>query len=283
MTETQRKAAGAGGGKRGPEGLRALDRAASILYTLAAHPDGITLADLSRETGLTMTTVHRMLGALRSKDLARETSEGLHAVGLGSLVLSGAFLGGLDLRREARPHLERLNIETKETCHLGALASPHIVYIEKMDSSHPVRMFSRVGAAMPAVRTAMGKAMLAHSSEETVTKVLRDTSDQLGPLIDEAAFRATLLEDRRRGFSTDLEENERGICCIGAPIIDNVGRVVAAISVSTPTERFDRERLDEMGAFVRRTADDISESLGHLTDQRVEEIRRRSVEQGEHD
>ncbi|MGO1972242.1 MAG: IclR family transcriptional regulator [Propionibacteriaceae bacterium] len=266
------------GRRQGPDGLRALDRAATILYALAGHPEGIALADLSRETGLTMTTVHRMLASLRSKNLTRETSEGLHAIGLGSLVLSGAFLAGLDLSREARPHLERLNTESTETCHLGVLASPHVVYIQKMDSSHPVRMFSRVGATMPAVLTAMGKAMLAHSSADAVAGVLHDTSEQLGSVVSERTLRKVLAEDLGRGFSTDLEENERGICCVGAPIIDHLGHVVAAISVSTPTERFDRDRLTEVGGFVRSVADDISEALGHMAEGRAEELRRSNVE-----
>lgn len=251
--------------RKGPEGLRALDRAVSILFALASHPGGINLADLSRETGLTMTTVHRMLAALRSKKLARETPDGLHGLGLGTLVLSGAYLDGLDLRTEAHPYLDRLNGDTHETCHLGSLASPQIVYIEKRDSTHPVRMFSRVGGTMPAVLTAVGRAILANSSDESVANTLADTRSQLGEIVDETAFRAQLKEVRWKGYSTDLEENEKGICCVGAPIMDSTGRVIAAISVSTPSERFDRLNIASLGALVRRTADDISESLGFLS------------------
>ncbi|AQP48440.1 hypothetical protein BW730_13920 [Tessaracoccus aquimaris] len=260
-------------GRRGPEGLRALDRATSILYTLAAHPDGMSLADLSRETGLTMPTVHRMLAALRTKELVRETSGGLHALGLGTLVLAGAFLDGVELRREATAHLASLNASTNETVHLGTLASPHMVYIDKIDSSHPVRMFSQVGAVMPAVRTAMGKAILANSSDETVERVLEDSVRQLGSGLDADQFREELGRDRERGYSTDLEENERGICCVGAPIFDSTGRAVAAISVSTPTERFDFERIDALGAAVRGAAQEISRGLGHLTADEARRIR----------
>lgn len=266
--------------RKGPEGLRALDRAVQILYALAAHPNGISLADLSRGTGLSMPTVHRILAALRSKDLTRETPSGLHGLGIGTVVLSGAYLAGLDLRAEARPHLEQLNIETNETCHLGSLASPQIVYIEKMDSAHPVRMFSRVGSTMPAVVTAMGKAILANSSDEQLIQTLADTRFQLGVIVDEVAFREVLQDVRRRGFSLDLEENERGICCVGAPIFDSAGRVIAAVSVSTPAERFDRNGIDAFGALVRHTADDISASLGYLAPERIGWLRGLTGEDG---
>ncbi|MCC9198520.1 IclR family transcriptional regulator (plasmid) [Arthrobacter sp. zg-Y820] len=262
-----------GARSKGPEGLRALDRAMSILFALTSHPDGISLADLSRETGLTTTTVHRMLAALRSKGLARETPSGLHGLGVGTLVLSGAYLAGLDLRTESRPHLERLSIETNETCHLGALASPQIVYIEKMDSTHPVRMVSRVGGTMPAVLTAIGRAILAYSSDEVVAKTLADTKFQLGDIVQEAALMEEIANARRLGYSLDLEENEPGICCVGAPVMDASGRPVAGISVSTPSERFDRSAVDSFGLLVRKTADDISESLGYLPPARLVQMK----------
>lgn len=260
-------------GRRGPEGLRALDRATTVLYSLAAHPTGISLADLSRETGLTMTTAHRILASLRSKNLAREMSDGLHGVGIGTLVLSGAYLAGIDLRSEALPHLKELNEATGETCHLGMLTSPHVVYIEKLDSRHPVRMVSRVGSVMPAVRTAMGKAILSSASAEVVNRVLEDSRSQLGIVEDADAFAEQLQHDGAQGFSTDLEENEPGICCVGAAIFDQFGRSEAAVSVSTPVERFDANRLDEFGALVRGTADRISQALGYLTDVSIEAIR----------
>lgn len=250
--------------RKGPDGLRALDRAMTILYTLAEHPRGLSLADLARKTGLTTTTAHRMLAALRSKELTRETPEGLHALGIGTLMLSGPYLQGLDLRSEVRPRLEELNNLLNEACHVGVLASPHIVYIDKLDSTHPVRMVSRVGATMPAVRTAMGKALLAEMPDETVIQTLRDTQTQLGETLEEEAFLTILAEARHRGYALDLEENERGICCVGAAIKDNTGRAVAAISVSGPKERMTENRIDDVAVQVKSCAHAISEALGYL-------------------
>ena len=249
--------------RKGPEGLSAVDRAGTILFTLAAHPQGIGLAELSRETGITMTTAHRLLATLRKRNLARETTDGLQALGAATLVLSGAFLDGLDVRSEARPFLVSLRNETDETCHLGVLASPQIVYIDKIDSTRRVRMFSQVGGTSPAFSTAIGKSILAHVSAEVLDDVIRDTNNRREEPIDAGELDATLRQDRARGFSTDLEENEPGICCVGAPIMDHTGRVVAGMSVSTPRERFDLANLDQLGASVRAKADEISRTLGY--------------------
>ncbi|HWC79826.1 MAG TPA: IclR family transcriptional regulator [Pseudonocardiaceae bacterium] len=232
--------------KRGPDGLRAVQRAADLLTTLAGHPAGISLAELSRVTDYPTSTVHRILGVLRQSGLVRETPDGLHALGVGTVVLAGAFLDGVDLRTQARPVLRGLADETGETVHLGVLAGSLIVYIDKIDSRHPVRMVSRIGGTNPAGRTAIGKAILAFSPD--LESIVDDTAE--------------LDAVRANGFATDLEGNEPGICCVGAPVFDHDGVPVGALSVSTPTSRFAPDRLFEAGARVLAGAQEVSRSLG---------------------
>ena len=259
---------------KGPEGLRAVKRSAAILFALGLHPEGVSLADLSRETGITMTTVHRMLVELRSRHLARETPAGLQALGVGTLVLSGAFLDGLDVRSEARPFLTQLRDATNETCHLGTLASSQIVYIDKIDSRQRVRMTSRVGGTGLAVRTAMGKAILAYSSDDVLDDIIRTARIRPEEQFDLTKLQRELAETRAEGFSTDLEEADLGICCVGAPIMDGAGRVIAGMSVSTPSDRFDRANIGKLGKLVRKTADQISEAMGLLSPAKKESFTR---------
>lgn len=254
--------AGRQAGRRGPEGLKAVERAAAILQVLARRPAGVSLVDLARDTSNSPSTVHRTLAVLRQHQLVRETPEGLHALGVTTVVLAGAFLEGLDLRNEARPVMRRLVTETGETCHLGTLASGLIVYIEKFDSPHPVRMVSRVGGTNPALTTAIGKAILAHSPAELVEETIAAAHRQLGMTVDPEVFAAELTQVRTLGYSTDIEGNEPGICCVGAPVLDHTGRPVAGISVSTPANRFDHDRLDELGRLVRDRTREISQALG---------------------
>lgn len=247
---------------RGAGGMRAVERAIQVLNALSERPSGMSLADLARSTGIPMTTLHRLLAVLRSGSLVTETATGLHTVGVGSVVLARAFLDGVDLRAVAKPVMADLVEQTGETCHLGVLASVHIVYLEKSDSPHPVRMHSTVGGTNPAVSTAIGRAILANSPEAVVLDVLDGSERLFGTRPNKKDTAALLARVREVGYSTDLQDNEMGICCIGAPIFDHTGHVVAGLSVSTPASRFDASRVDELGGLIAAAGQRVSRALG---------------------
>lgn len=242
--------------------VQTVSRALTVLRVLGEHPAGLSLAGLARATDLPLSTLHRLLATLREHDLVRETDRGLQKVGVGTVALARTYLDGLELREESLPILRELLDSTGETCHLGVLAGPNIVYIEKMDSPDPVRMHSRIGGTGSALRTGMGRAMLAYTSDETVADVVAMAVRLTGEPADPDELSAVLETVRANGYATDLEENEPGICCVAAPVFDHTGGVMAAISVSTPASRFDRSEVREQGALVRAAADRLSSILG---------------------
>jgi DNA-binding IclR family transcriptional regulator len=243
-------------------GMKALERAVRVLDILAEHPAGLSLSELAKTSGVPMTTLHRILAVLKDSLFIGETARGSYVVGVGSVVLARAFLDGVDLREVARPVMAELVESTKETCHLGVLASVHVVYLEKVDSPYSVRMHSRVGATNPAVRTAIGRAILAYSPPEVVTEVLVGSDRLFESTLDEDSFEKLLADVRERGYSCDLQENEVGICCVGAPVFDHTGRVVAGLSVSAPASRFDTDALADRGAQLKAAAARVSTGLG---------------------
>jgi DNA-binding IclR family transcriptional regulator len=246
--------------------FRSVDRAVTVLNLLATRPSGMSLAELARTSGIPMTTLHRLLAVLREASLVRETDAGLHAVGVGAVVLGRAFLDGVDLREMSKRQMQGLVESTGETCHLGVLASVHIVYLEKVDSPHPVRMHSSIGGVSPAVSTALGRAILAHSPQAAVLEVLRGSERLLDLHLNATEVFELLDEVRERGYSTDLQDNELGICCVGAPIFDHTGRVVAGLSLSTPASRFKTQQLNTVGQLVAAATQEISGSLGWAGD-----------------
>jgi DNA-binding IclR family transcriptional regulator len=242
--------------------MKALERGVRVLGILAEHPNGLSLSELAKSSGVPMTTLHRILAVLREASLVGETPRGSYVVGVGSVVLSRAFLDGVDLRDVARPAMADLAASTKETCHLGVLASVHVVYLEKIDSPYSVRMHSRVGATNPAVRTAIGRAILAHSSSDLVGEVLDGSERLFESALDRDDLDALLADVRERGYSSDLQENELGICCVGAPVFDHTGHVVAGLSVSAPVARFDTNSIVDRGARLKDAAARVSSGLG---------------------
>ncbi len=239
--------------ERGPDGLRAVERTVSVLQALAASPAGASLTELVKVTGIPTTTLHRMLGLLRGTALVRETADGRYALAAGTLTLSRAYLDGIDLRQEALQVMRPLSALTGETIHLGVLALVQVVYIEKVESPAPVRMYSRVGDTNAALTTALGRAILAASPAHVLDEVARLSGSAPHDLLDRV---------RADGYATDLQENEIGICCVGAPVFDHTGRVTAGLSVSVPAARFDSAAPQRLGPQVRAAAEDLSRRLG---------------------
>ena len=246
--------------RRAPTGeAKALVKGIAALNAIAAEPAGLPLVEMTHAADLPKATAHRLLATLADMGLVRPLGDGRYGLGSQCLVLGEAYLDAIDLRTEALVEMRRLVAETGETCHLGILSDDHIVYIEKLDSPHPIRMYSRVGATNPAATTSLGKAILAFSADDVVDAVYAEgiprRTSATSPT-DEA--RRVLLEVRRRGYSIDDIENEEGIRCVAAPILDHQGQPAAGISISGPEHRVTRDRVEELGDAVRAAAGRVS-------------------------
>lgn len=248
------------------EGTKSLERALNLLLEVAgAGHRGLTLTECADVLGYSKATTHRMLHTLtRHGFLRQDEDRGTFTLGITNLRLGIEFQESIDLRREALPVLREMAESTGETAHLGQLNGLDVVYIEKVESSQAVRMYSRVGDTMPAYSTAMGKAMLAFLDEDEIEQHLPEI---LAPrasntITDLSALREELARTRERGYSIDDVENEEGIRCAGASVFDHTGVVQAGISIAGPATRMTLERLSEIGPFVRRKAEELSCQLG---------------------
>jgi IclR family acetate operon transcriptional repressor len=249
---------------------KALVKGIALLDALRARPSGMTLAELARATDLAKPTAHRLLASLLDARLVRLHDDGGYALGPHCLALGDGFLDGVDLRREALPAMRELAQATGETCHLGVLAGvggrggAEVVYIEKVDSAHPVRLQSRVGATQPALSTALGRAILSRSDAATVAQVLAVGAEPRTPrtTTDPEALRALLARARERGFAVDDVENQAGVRCVGAAIVDHDGRPAGALSVSGPETRVTEQEAERIGPLVRDAAAAVSRAIG---------------------
>jgi IclR family KDG regulon transcriptional repressor len=159
-------------------------------------------------------------------------------------------------RRRSRPHLGRTDV----TC-------PLVLYIAKVDSTHPVRMVSAVGRRLPAHCTAVGKVLLAALPPEAFAA--RFTSGSVLPSMTSRSITSVarlhdhLADVSASGLAYDDCESNEAVCCVAAPVRDHTGAVVAAMSISVPTVRWNRHRKREWSGLVRRSAGTLSERLGH--------------------
>ena len=250
--------------------VQTIERTSLILDILGQSPQGISIRELSAKIKLPKGTIHRLLSSLSFFGYARQDIKtrnyflGFKLVELGNLLLSQ-----LDLRKEAEPFLRDLAERTKETVHMVFLDRDEIVYIDKVESDHNpsgLRMASRIGLRNPAHSSAVGKMILSNFSEEELRSFLKEKSllrRTANTITDPIQLREHLKSVRKQGYAVDDEENEKGIRCVAAPIYNEIGKTVAAISITGPAFRVTRKIIQEtLKKEVMETAFGISTRLG---------------------
>ena len=250
--------------------VQTIERVSSLFDMVGQNPQGISIRDLSAKLGLPKGTIHRLLSSLgyfgyvRQDPKTRNYFLGLKLVELGNLLLSQ-----LDLRKEAEPFLRDLAEGTKETVHMVFLDRNEIVYIDKVETDHSpggLRMASRVGLRNPAHSCAVGKVLLSHLSEDELNHIIEEKGlpkRTENTITDPIRLKEQLKSVRVQGYAIDDEENERGIRCVAAPIYNEVGRPVAAVSISGPAFRVTKRVIQErLKREVMETALKISQRLG---------------------
>lgn len=239
-------------------------KALSLLNLVAEHP-GLTLTELAHAGKLPPPTAYRLLRALTQFELVRVTTDHRHHLGPHCFTLGSKFLAGIDLKTEARQFLEALVEETGETTHLGVRDGVSVVYLDKVETHHPVRMYSRIGALSPMHSTGIGKVLLAYGDATIVDRVVEAGLERRTPntITDPLRLRSELERVRARQYAIDDVENEAGIRCVAAPILGADGSAIAAISISGPAGRITDERIQTMGKLVLDATRVLSRKFGY--------------------
>jgi IclR family acetate operon transcriptional repressor len=256
-----------GGKSRARDGKnQSLTRALTLLERLSESDTGMHLTDLSYQLGMPAATVHRLLSTFEELDFVeQDPDEGSWFIGLKAFTVGNAFLKRRDFVASARPHMHALVDECGETVNLGVIDDGEVVFISQVESQEVMRMIVRLGSRSPIHASGVGKAMLANMPEQRVTRILqqRGLARYTDHTIDSpATLRDELEQVRQQGYALDDEEHAVGLRCVAAPIFDENGQALAAISLSGPKARIVDGRLGEMGNAVRQTAAEITGELG---------------------
>ncbi len=242
--------------------MKSVERALAVIEALGRARALQEIAELS---GLPKPTAHRILQVLVERGFARDEGDGVYAGGPRILTVAGEVLSGLDPAGRARPLLRDLRERADATVHFGLLTGDEAIYIDKVESRRPYQMASRVGNRLALHCTAIGKAILAHLSEEELTAVLglsELTARTPNTITALDALHSELDRIRAAGYAVDDEENERGIRCVGAAVFDHRRRAVGAISVSSLVYELSRDDAEALGPIVAAAANDVSALFG---------------------
>jgi IclR family transcriptional regulator, acetate operon repressor len=253
--------------KGGGDQVQSLVRALTLLNRIAeAAQDGASLSELAQQVGLAPSTAHRLLLTLEQERYVRFIGEGrLWTIGVQAFVTGCAFIKTRSLVGVARPRLRRLMEECGETVNLAVEDKGEAVYLAQVECREMMRAFARPGTRAPMHCSAVGKAILSAISDRSVANILHRhgmVRVTVKTITSPSTLRLELAAVRDRGYAVDDEEHAVGLRCIAAPIFDETGDVVAAISASGPLARIGDERVPPLGEMVMESARAISMDIG---------------------
>lgn len=246
--------------------ITSVQRCLRLLNIFAQAAGGLSASEVAKQSGLPVSTVHRFLVNLENAGFLAYANTGKYHLGISSFSIGHAALARLDIRRLSLPYLQALNQRTRETIHLTVRNGLSAIYVEKLDSTEKLRIFSHIGASVPLYCTAVGKVMLAYLLQEELEEVLKQIElRRLTPstISDPAELQRHLQRVRKNGYAFDLEEHEAHIRCVAAPIWDPSGAVNASLSLTAPVVRMALPRLRQLAPLIQEAGLRISRDLGY--------------------
>ncbi len=246
--------------------VQSVERSFALIELLCKN-GAMGITEMAAASGLSKATVFRLIATLvKLGYVQQKAGSDKYRLTLKFLHLSADTLSNIDMRRYARPFLERIPQLTGETAHLVERSGNDIVYIDKFDSTaNSIRMVSRVGLSLSMVYTAVGRAIMARLPDEEIRRIWDATViEKKTPhtIVSFDAFMDEMRRVRRQGYAVDREENELGVRCVGIALPDMYGEYTYAFSVSAPATRMDDAKEAEIGELVLKTAREMAKAMG---------------------
>jgi DNA-binding IclR family transcriptional regulator len=246
----------------------ALEKAIAIIELLNESDQGLTVTEIHTQLGLPKATVFMILSVLEEHNIAKKNTYGQYSLGPRIYTLGMSYMTKLDLRKISRPHMEKLSKETGFTSHLGIMVDDYLLFVDKVEIQSFIKFNTFPGMRTALHVTSMGKAILAfHKDEEINELVERLELGRYTPntITDKEKFKQALKRIRETGYAIEDEEGEVGVRCIGAPIFNIDGKVIAAVSVTALKPDLQVDSFQEVGNKVMEAARNISSEMGYQT------------------
>ncbi|MBA2273738.1 MAG: IclR family transcriptional regulator [Actinobacteria bacterium] len=251
-----------------PKTVQSFDRAVAILDAFTAERSALGVSQIARITGLSRSTVHRLLVTLRQHELVQQLPASTdYALGPHVLRLAEVAFSHVTLQKTARATMPALRDQCDETVGLHTRLHPTArTVLDQFQSSQPLRrIYTEIGVPIPIHQGAPGKVLLAYSSSELQDEVLSGELEAATPrtITDPVKLRTELARTRKNGYALSLEERIAGTSTLAVPLANHTGTVIAALSVTGPSSRLSRKHLLELIPRAAAAAHAISEALGY--------------------
>jgi len=247
--------------------IGSLEKATKILELLAEFSE-LSVSEIARKLGMYRSAAHRFLATLKTLGFLDQSENSNYKLSFKLFELGIKATNRLEVRQIIHPFLVDLRTRHEETANLGIVDGVDVIYLDKVESTHLLRMDLAIGCRVPSYCTALGKAILANRGESEIeglfrgVKLERRTPKTVKNL---TALLGHLREIRKQGYAIDNEENYTGIRCLAVPIFNYTGKCIGAISIAGPTVRMTYEKIEKMKLDLISIGKTISLKLGNVT------------------
>jgi DNA-binding IclR family transcriptional regulator len=247
--------------------VQSVDRSLDILEILSQNINGMGLTEIGVKIGLHKSTVHRLLGTLIYKGyVVQDMDSNKYKITLKLYELGVRKIASSSILEVSKPHTKALMKSLNEVVHLVIRDKNDIIYIDKVEADNTIRMASTIGRRSPLYCTSVGKSMMAYMTNVEIKDIWENSKIKKlteNTITDYNEFLEELEKIRNKGYAEDDEENELGVRCIGAPIFNHNGEIEGAISISGPTIRVTKDKVEVFAEKVKKYANLISKELGY--------------------
>jgi DNA-binding IclR family transcriptional regulator len=249
---------------------KSVERAIEVLEYITARKKPVTITEVSSALKIPKSSTHNILYTLAEKHFLELDDQDRKTFKAGFKLFEAgvSYLANTPLHQVAHPLLKDLMERCGETVFLAVEDDGRLLFLDSLETSTPLRTTARLGRAdNPMYCSGLGKALLAAFPEDRVRRIVE--RDGFHPITENTVrnfteLTAELDSTRKRGFALDNREANNDLVCVAAPIRDQSGKAVAAVSIATPYFKMKRDRIKEFGDLIVDTALGISRRLGYL-------------------
>ena len=243
--------------------ISSLAKGMNILELLSDN-EGLSVTQVAKMLNINRASSHRFLATLRELGYADKDDNLRYSLTSKVIELGTKVLNRFEIRKIAHPFLQEVASKFNETINLGFFNGNNVITIDKIDSTEILRMDAGIGGREPAYCTSLGKAILVYLPDnklEEYLKVIELKPYTPNTVTSKEKLKKELMHTRKNGYAIDNEELSVGLRCVGAPVFDHSGQARYAISISGPSIRFGRKRLQEMQQALKEICQSLSEKL----------------------
>jgi len=255
--------------------INSIIRASNVLKCFSGAKTHFKVSELALHLGLDRSTTYRILLSLEKAGFVEKDEAGVYSLGLAAFEIGNAYLMQTDLIQVSKPIMADLASKAQETVHLAVLSDIEIVYVDKVDSPRTLGVMSKIGQRGPLHCTSLGKTLLAFQSEDEQSRIVQKI--RMTPFTSKTiTSKQKLIEElriiKKQGYALDRREIEEDVECIGAPILNHLGNVIAALSISGPQRKIGTPREKQFIHDVVKAAALISSKMGYVKDSWKKEV-----------